>query len=290
MRLRDALREVLAGWESDLDPAWRPILQGTQPNFAGVDAALVHEPWEPIFPQRREKYIPGAPSHAHIFRAFDGVAPEKVKVVVLGQDPYPHIARATGRSFEQGDLSAWYPERSLTATSLRHILQAVAYTRRPEPAFVKGDAGWAAVIAAAGALKLGSPKALFDRWQKAGVLWLNAGLTLSRFERGGAAHQLKGHIPLWAPVIRRVLTYLAERPTGRVVFMLWGEPAQQLFAKAKVQAAAIAAGSWQTRVATVEKAHPSAGTSTNVTFLAEPNPFKAANQALVEMGGTAIAW
>ncbi len=27
--------------------------------------------------------------------------------VLMGQDPYPHVQQATGRSFEQGDLKDW---------------------------------------------------------------------------------------------------------------------------------------------------------------------------------------
>jgi uracil-DNA glycosylase len=288
MLLRDALREVLAGWENDVDPAWQPVLAGTQPAFDKVNGTLVHEPWEPIFPQRRDKYIPGAPSHGHIFRAFDGLPPERVKFVVLGQDPYPHVARATGRSFEQGDLAAWYPEPRLTATSLRHIVQAVAYTRKPDPAFLKGDAGWAAVIQQMPALKLGSPKALFDRWQKAGVLWLNTGLTLSRFE---GPYQMGGHIPLWAPIIKRVLTWLVERQTGQVVFLLWGNPAKDLFfKKGGPKAAAVDAGSWETRVNVVTSPHPVALPGTKFDFLVKETPFKRANDAIVAMGGKPLAW
>ena len=48
------------------------------------------------------------------------------------------------------------------------------------------------------------------RWQQRGVLMLNAGLTLTRYEQGGHPHQLRGHIPLWAPIVRATCLRLAR--------------------------------------------------------------------------------
>ena len=42
----------------------------------------------------------GTDREAHVFRAFDELEPDRVKAVVIGQDPYPHVTRATGRAFE----------------------------------------------------------------------------------------------------------------------------------------------------------------------------------------------
>ena len=49
----------------------------------------------------------GAPKGAHIFHAFDGIRPDDVRVVVLGQDPYPSPDFSTGRDFEAGNVADW---------------------------------------------------------------------------------------------------------------------------------------------------------------------------------------
>ena len=86
--LQDALREVLADWESDLSSDWRPVIDGVELAFDAVDGALELHPWEPIFPSRRHVELPGEPDGAHMFRAFDNLPPQSVRCVVVGQDPY----------------------------------------------------------------------------------------------------------------------------------------------------------------------------------------------------------
>src|SRR5688500_12945984 len=102
MSLRDALRLFLQDWRHDLSPEWREILSATDPDFDGVAPHLKFDPAEPIYPGRRGRPVPGAPAGAHTFRALDGLPPRDVRAVIVGQDPYPRIAQATGRSFEQG--------------------------------------------------------------------------------------------------------------------------------------------------------------------------------------------
>ena len=90
--LREALRETLSGWQTDLAPEWRKVLDGVQLAFDAVDARLELHPWEPIFPSRRHFPLPGAPAGAHLLRAFDSLKPDDVRCVLVGQDPYPNIA------------------------------------------------------------------------------------------------------------------------------------------------------------------------------------------------------
>src|SRR5262245_3341445 len=97
LALREAMQDILAGWRQDLDSAWRPVVEDCELGFAAIDPALALEAWEPVFPARRGRIFPGAPRKAHIFHAFDGIGPSDVRVVVLGQDPYPCPAFATGR-------------------------------------------------------------------------------------------------------------------------------------------------------------------------------------------------
>lgn len=138
------------------------------------------------------------------------------------------------------------------------------------------------------------PNALFDGWRDQGLLLLNTGLTISRFGMQGspeAAYQFSGHLPLWKPVVARMLTAIAARSTGHVVFLLWGKPARDRFAETGARAKAEAAGTWGTRVRMVTKPHPAAGNpGAPPPFLDAPNIFSEVNAALVAMGGEPIVW
>lgn len=285
MLLRDALVLFSTDWRQDLPSTWRTVLSSVEPAGADVGSSLTFGP-EPVFPARRASPLPDARADAHVFRAFDGLAPAKVRCVLVGQDPYPRIGRATGRSFEQGDLETWPAASNKVALSLRCLVQKLAQSRTGKAAYVAQD-GWSKVMADAlsGALPLESPQALFDRWQQKGVLCLNAGLTLTRYLQGGAPEQVFGHIPFWAPVIGGVLRHLAARRDGPVVYLLLGEYAQKLAQRMGVRQAAEAAGRWGVKVDEVRLLHPAA-----TGFLAGPNPFDEVNAKLVAMGESAINW
>lgn len=207
MSLRSALAEFALDWRDDLPPRWRTALADVAPDPLAVLETLTFAATEPIYPARRRAALPGARADAHVFRAFDGVAPSRVRCVLLGQDPYPQLSRATGRSFEQGDLGAWSPRAADVAASLRVLLRMLVAART-------GDASplalpWAAFVRHAEGLPIEPPRALFDHLQSQGVLCLNAGLTITRYRAGGAPEQTRGHIPFWRPVVGQVLRTLA---------------------------------------------------------------------------------
>src|SRR5262249_25459087 len=123
-----------------------------------------------------------APRGAHIFRAFENTDPAKVRAVLLGQDPYPKLAWATGRAFEQGDLEEWWPEDARkVATSLRRLVQVIASARTGKPSYAVTDRAWRALIldAREGRCRLEEPKKFFNRLELEGVLFLNTSLTVS---------------------------------------------------------------------------------------------------------------
>jgi len=290
--LREALRGFLKGWRNDLAWSWRQVLRGVEPDFEAVRADLELGNEEFIFPGRKGRPIPGAPSGAHVFRALDGIRPSAVRAVVLGQDPYPNHQFATGRAFEQGGLESWPRDPKRIADSLARIVQTIAAERTGNAAYTRDDAAWRKVPddLRSGALRLGPPNRLFDQLEGQGVLWLNTGLTISHFQKGGAPEQLEGHLPLWRPIIRRILTHLATRRSGQVVFLLWGSPARRTFQEAGVQLAAEAAGTWRQRAAMATHAHPAAVVSGKPSFFRPPNPFVRANASLVRMEGKPIDW
>lgn len=290
--LRDALSEMLDGWKDDLPSGWRSALNDITTDASSVDASLRHHAWEPIFPVRKGEHFPGARKDGHIFRAFDGLAPNEVKVVVLGQDPYPNPAQATGRAFEQGDLDRWPMDSRFVALSLRRILQAAAYAKTGRGRYIESDARWETVVKdiESGALKFRQrPARQFDAWQKQGVMFLNTGLTLSRFDRN---YQFDGHLPFWQPVVTAVMRHLSTTDTP-IVFLLWGTKARTAFVEAGVLAAAQDAGTWKNKVDEVTNAHPAwprEGVADIDFFKAERNPFLLANQKLKTMGAKGINW
>lgn len=286
MNLRDALSDFSNGWHDDLSPAWRVLLAGTSPNPLAVGSTLDFDALQPIYPARRGTPLPGARADAHVLRAFDGIEPSQVRCVMLGQDPYPALARATGRSFEQGDIAGWDVPASSVANSLRVLLRMLVAARTLDDEVLKMSWASFARHAATPAVGLESPRALFDRLQQTqGLLFLNAGLTITRYKSGGAPEQLKGHIPFWRPVVGQVLRSMATRGSGQVVFLCLGQLAQKLLASEGVKLAAIQAGTWDTRAADVALPHPVAP-----GFMGGPNPFSAVNAKLASFGAAPIAW
>jgi uracil-DNA glycosylase len=286
--LRLEMKKFLADWRDDLDASWQGVLEGAEPALQAIPESLTLDDGEAIFPGRKGKPPAGARSDSHIFRALDGLRPQDVTAVVLGQDPYPKVARATGRSFEQGDLAEWSPSRSKVAESLRRILQVVAHFRSGRPQYLGGDEAWPLVVndIHSDGLSIAPPRQFFDRWQQQGVLCLNAGLTLSRFE----APVQQAHFALWRPVVQRILTAPATRKDRTVVFLLWGAVAQNTFRELGILEAAEAAGSAD-RVAVVKHVHPGAENAGGAPrFFEPPNTFELANTKLAAAGASPIAW
>lgn len=285
--LRTALKDFLADWQRDVAPAWQGVLAGLELDFDGIPEDGTLGPDDRIFPLRRGHGVEGVPEGSHVLRALDGVAPDDVRVVLIGQDPYPEIARATGRSFEPGDFSGWHAPQ---AKSFRRIEQGLVQHRHPDPAYVAEDA-WDSVLARvdAGRVPLSTPKEQFDHWERQGVLFLNLGLTFSRFFKPIQ----EAHMALWRPVVEAVLTHLVQRPAGELAVVLWGGEAQDAFASMGVVKAAEAAGR-QDKLATVKRRHPAFDRlrerDAHVPFLELPDAFTQVNDALVSLGGKPIPW
>jgi uracil-DNA glycosylase len=284
--LKDAMREILAGWREDLDPAWRALVADRALGFDAMDATLTSEPWEPVFPARKGKPFPGAPKGAHIFHAFDHVAPGDIRVVVLGQDPYPCAAFSTGRAFEAGNVAEWRELEKMFSVSVRTFMLFIAAARSGDESYARSVAEWPRLRSEieAGAFALEPAAEIADRWTSQGVLLLNTALTLSRFAVAGDPHQLRGHLPLWRPFIAAVLRGLAERGAP-IVFIGFGGQAAQALAAADVsltEGGESATGN----VACILREHPARGDE----VLARPNPFALANAHLMAHGASPVSW
>jgi len=280
VRLVEAMRETLSGWQMDVAPAWRPVLANVELGFDAIDPDLGFEPWEPIFPARRGRMLPGAPRGAHMLRALDDIEPEAVRCVILGQDPYPAPDFSTGRAFEAGNVAAWRELDKMFSKSVRAFIQLICAARTQNPAYASSFDDWPKTLAdiESGAIGLESPSELADRWVADGVLLLNSSLTLSRFKVEVDAHQSRGHLPLWRPLIQKVLTHLAglKRP---IVFIGFGDAAID-----NLRLAGVAEP--ETPLAAVLREHPARADA----VLAVENPFLACNRHLEAMGVKPIAW
>ena len=141
----------------------------------------------------RDEYGSGVvyPAGRNIFRAFDCCPVDKIKVVIIGQDPYHGPGQANGLCFSVGEGVPFPP-------SLRNILQEV-HTDVGAPILTSGE---------------------LERWAEQGVLLLNAVLTVRAHEAASPAG--RG----WERFTDAVVKAIAERKQG-VVYMLWGSYAQK---------------------------------------------------------------
>ncbi|MDF9829368.1 uracil-DNA glycosylase [Parabacteroides sp. PF5-6] len=137
--------------------------------------------------QRGTVYPPGK----HIFNAFEHCAFDRVKVVILGQDPYHEPGQAHGLCFSVQDGTPFPP-------SLVNIFKEI-----------QADLGVA--VPQSGNL---------TRWADQGVLLLNATLTVRAHQAG--SHQNKG----WEAFTDAVIHRLAES-RDHIVYILWGSYAQK---------------------------------------------------------------
>ena len=284
MPLREALREMLSGWQADLAPEWRKVLDGVQLAFDAVDERLELHPWEPIFPARRHFPLPGAPAGAHLFRAFDSLQPDAVRCVLVGQDPYPNIAFSTGRAFESGEHRHWRELENMGSCSMRSLIQSLHAFRSGQHDHARETSGWASTIEAIQAAGDGfpAPRQLAQHWVEQGVLLLNASLSLSRFAVAGDPHQIHGHLPLWRPLVAHLIRHFAMRARRPAVVLLFGEAARRAAAASGV----VEPGEIDAHPLFVAAPHPAAGND----FLRCRNPFIRCNEQLQALPAPPIHW
>jgi len=130
------------------------------------------------------------PRPNNMFRAFNLCPFDKVKVVILGQDPYHGEGQANGLCFAVGDGQRLPP-------SLQNIFKEM-----------ESDLGHEVE-------KTGD----LERWAKQGVLLLNSTLTVRASDAG--SHQGKG----WEQFTDAAIKKLSDEREG-IVFMLWGNYAK----------------------------------------------------------------
>ena len=166
-----------------IESSWKNILL---PAFQSESFSVLK-----TFLREEKKHHVIYPPGNKIFSAFDLCPFDKVKVVIIGQDPYHGPDQANGLCFSVSDGVQPPP-------SLKNIFKEI-----------KEDIG--GEIPQSGNL---------EHWSRQGVLMLNATLTVRARQAG--SHQKKG----WEEFTDYVITTLSKERNG-LVFLLWGRFAQQ---------------------------------------------------------------
>ena len=135
------------------------------------------------------------PLESEIFAAFNHCPFDKVKVVIIGQDPYHGFGQANGLCFSVNDGINFPP-------SLINIFKEI-----------QSDLGLPIPISGN-----------LERWAEHGVLLLNATLTVRESEAG--SHQKKG----WETFTDAVIQKISDEKEN-IVFLLWGGFAKKKGAK-----------------------------------------------------------
>ena len=166
-----------------IDKSWERVLaeEFSQDSFKTL-ATFVHSEYETA-----EIY----PRPDSIFKAFNACPFDRVKVVIIGQDPYHGPGQANGLCFS-------VDEGVKVPPSLRNIYKEI---QRDVGVVVHGDGQ-------------------LEPWARQGVLLLNATLTVRKNAAG--SHQDKG----WEVFTDAVIHQLSTKREN-IVFMLWGTYAQR---------------------------------------------------------------
>lgn len=129
------------------------------------------------------------PPRSDLFRAFHLTKLKDVRVVILGQDPYPQPGQAHGLAFS-------VPDRVPIPRSLSAVFRNLESDREAGAPFIRPANGDLSV------------------WAKQGVLLLNTSLTVEQRSAGS-------HSRLWRAFTDLVLQVVSEE-CGPVAFLLWG--------------------------------------------------------------------
>ena len=167
-----------------IEESWKAALadEFNKPYFAGIKQFIVREK------EKGKKVYPPGPL---VFNAFNLTPFDKVKVVIIGQDPYHGFGQAHGLCFS-------VPVGVKPPPSLVNIFKEI-----------KTD------------LNLDPPNhGNLEQWAKQGVLLLNASLTVNDSEPN--SHAKCG----WQTFTDAVIKKISEEKEG-VVFLLWGRFAQE---------------------------------------------------------------
>jgi uracil-DNA glycosylase len=132
------------------------------------------------------------PEYSNIFRAFHLCPLKELKVILIGQDPYPQKGVATGILFGNKE------EQEILSPSLQVIREACINFEIPHNSIIFDQT--------------------LESWAKQGVLMINSALTCTVGKVGS-------HTMLWRPFMSKLLSNLSKYDTG-LIYVLFGEQAK----------------------------------------------------------------
>ena len=295
-RLRDELELYLDGWREHLPEAWRETLKGVGPDFNAIpgDALL----------EQGARIIPDPPEC--VFHALDGIDPSGVKVVVFGNDPYPDPCRATGRSFEQGNLTDWIAdlaECDRVTPSLLNLARAAGALYPganglglDSPDIARCDrAPMLLQVLHDNSVVLSCPPSMFENLTRQGVLWINRTPTISPFDTGNVCRgttwrkpsdcERAWHRDFWRPVTHAILSALVQEAQDRaLVIALFGREAREI--EGCIESLLGHPVDQQGNLCVVESGHP----SMPHLFFRYGNPLRRINDELTARHRNLIDW
>lgn len=157
------------------------------------------------------------PSYENVLR-FLMTDLNEIKVVILGQDPYPEKGRATGRAFEVGDLISW--NQKFRQVSLKNIIRLIYKNYNNIEDYnkiLKFSEIQKQIIE--GNFNILTPDKIFKSWEKQGVLLLNTYFTVECGITGS-------HISIWEHFSIKLLQYISEE-NKNINWFLWGKLAEE---------------------------------------------------------------
>lgn len=137
---------------------------------------------------------PLCPAQSDVFRAFELCPFNDLKVVMLGQDPYPQKGVATGVLF--GNRKE--VDEDNLSPSLNVVKEAAINFEVPHYCITFDNS--------------------LESWSKQGILMINSALTVEM-------NRIGSHVMLWRPFIAKLLKNLSEYNTA-IVYVLFGRQAQ----------------------------------------------------------------
>lgn len=198
----------------------------------------------------RQVGVPVYPPRDFVFRAFELTPPERVKVVIIGQDPYHGAGQANGLAFSVSHEVTPPP-------SLANIFKELA-----------ADLGVSSP--SSGDLTL---------WAKQGVLLLNTVLTVEQGRPN--SHKDWG----WQEFTSAILRACGELPQP-VVFILWGGQARTVFRDSGVKTGLTK----RIVVSSHPSPLGAAKASASIPAFLGSRPFSTTNHLLEMMGGEPVVW
>lgn len=176
------MTDVPSQVDPEIHPSWKKLLSQdfNSNSFISLRSFLLKEKADHII------FPPGG----KIFEAFNRTPPERIKCVILGQDPYHGKGQAHGLCFS-------VPDGIKPPPSLINVFKEI-----------ESDLG------------ISPPQSgNLEKWADQGVFLLNATLTVRAGQAG--SHQKKG----WEEFTDSVIMKLSEERSN-IVFLLWGRYAQ----------------------------------------------------------------